>query len=158
MSRWEGSETLRRLLTVTAVVGVLLALGLSVTSAAGPPSPSFYVDGELYRTVGTPTDLPVNEVNAHSFDVIYQFFGVQPNNVAGAAPGDPGFNGGRWMVHGLTFDDYAAALAAYDANGSGDFDSDEEVEAALAGGLGGATDIGIVRVFECPVLEVPGRP
>jgi hypothetical protein len=127
-----------------------------VTSAKGPPGPSFYVDGQRYRTVGTPTDLPVNEHNAHSFDVIYQFFGVQPYNVAGAMPGDPGFNGGRWMVHGLMFADYAAALAAYDANGSGAFDSDEAVEAALAGGIGGATDIGIVRVFECPVIAVPG--
>ena len=149
---------MRRLLTVAAVVGGLLALGLMTTSAKGPPAPSFYVDGVLYRTVGTPTDLPVNGNNAHSFDVIYQFFGVQPFNVAEAAPGDPGYNGGRWMVHGLEFDDYAAALAAYDANGSGDFDSDEEVEAALAGGIGGATDIGVVKVFECPVIKVPGRP
>jgi hypothetical protein len=23
-----------------------------------------------------------------------------------AAPGDPGYNGGRWMVHGLEFADY----------------------------------------------------
>jgi hypothetical protein len=146
---------MRRILTVIAVVGALLALGISVASANGAPSPSFYVDGELYRTVGTPTDLPVNEHNTHSFDVIYQFFGVQPYNVAEAAPGDPDFNGGRWMVHGITFADYAAALAAYDANGSGAFDSDEEIEAALAGGVGGATDIGIVRVFECPVIKLP---
>ena len=135
-----------RALTVIAIVGALLALGVSAASAGGVTGPGFYVDGELYRTVGTPTDLPLNENNANSFDVIYQFFGVQLYNVATAAPGDPGFNGGRWMVHGLTFEDYDAALAAYDANGSGDFDSDEEIEAALAGGVGGATDIGVVKL------------
>ena len=34
---------------------------------------------------------------------------------------DPGFNGGRWRVHGLEFADYDAAVAAFDTNESGDF-------------------------------------
>lgn len=84
--------------------------------------------------------------------MIYEFFGLQPN-VATAAPGDPGYNGGRWAVHGLRFGDYQAAVATYDRNGSGDLDSDEEVVAALAGGA--ATDIGVVKWFECPVIPLP---
>lgn len=44
--------------------------------------------------------------------------GLQPN-VATAAPGDPGFNGGRWRVHALQFADHAAAVAQFEANGSG---------------------------------------
>jgi hypothetical protein len=40
-------------------------------------------------------------------------------NVATATPGDPGYNGGRWQVHGPQFANYAAAVAAYDTNGSG---------------------------------------
>ena len=107
--------------------------------------PAFYVDGQLYRTVNTPTDLSNTGAPASSFDTIYQFFGVQPFNVATAAPGDAGYNGGRWLVHGLEFDDYAAAVDAFDSNGSGDFDSDEEVAAALAAGA--ATDIGVVKSF-----------
>jgi hypothetical protein len=79
---------------------------------------------------------------------------VQPYNVATAAPGDAGYNGGRWRVHGLEFDDYAAAVDAFDSNGSGDFDSDEEVAAAVAAGA--ATDIGVVKSFVCPVIKVPG--
>jgi hypothetical protein len=58
-------------------------------------------------------------------------------------------------VHGLSFSNYAAALAAHDANGSGDLDSDEEVAAALASGA--ATDIGIVKMFVCPVIPLPAR-
>ena len=50
--------------------------------------------------------------------------------------------------------DYRSAVAAYDANGSGDFDSDAEVAAAVAGGA--ATDIGVIKSFECPVIHVPG--
>ncbi len=131
----------------------LAAVVLPATAAkAGVSGPAFYVDGELYRTVGTPTDLSRTGAPAHSFATIYQFFGLQPN-VATAAPGDPGFNGGRWMVHGLSFANHATAVAAHDANGSGDLDSDEEVAAALASGA--ATDIGIVKMFECPVIPVP---
>lgn len=120
----------------------------------GVTGPAFYVDGVLYRTVGTPTALPLS-APAASFETIYAFRGAQAHNVAIAAPGDPDFKGGRWMVHGLAFTDYAAALAKYDANASGDFDSDEEVDAALA--AGDAADVGVLKVFECPVIAVPSN-
>jgi hypothetical protein len=56
------------------------------------------------------------------------------------------------MVHGLTFTDYDAAVAAFDANDSGDLDSDEEVAAALVAGA--ATDIGVVKSFTCPAIKL----
>ena len=141
-----------RITTLTAALaasGVLAATALA--GAGGVSGPAFYVDGELYRTVATPTDLPANAPE-RSFDVIYEFFGLQ-TNVAEAAPGDPDYNGGRWLVHGLSFADYAGAVAAFDANGSGDFDSAEEVEAALAAGA--ATDLGVVKRFVCPAIKLP---
>lgn len=143
----------RRIATLTALAAAFAALAASALAAGagGVTGPAFYVDGQLYRTVATPTDLPAN-APAKSFDVIYEFFGVQ-TNVAEAAPGDRDYNGGRWMVHGLEFDDYAAAVAAFDANGSGDFDSAEEVEAALAAGA--ATDLGVVKRFVCPAIKLP---
>jgi len=134
-------------------VSVALAGPAGAAGSGGVTGPSFYVDGQLYRTVATPTDLSGTGAPASSFDIIYDFGSVQPN-VATAAPGDTGFNGGRWQVHGLQFTDYAAAVATFDANGSGDFDSDEEVEAALAAGA--ATDVGVVKSFECPVIAVSG--
>jgi hypothetical protein len=54
----------------------------------------------------------------------------------------------------LSFTNYSAALAAYDANHSGTFDSDEEIAAALSGGVGGAQDLGVVKSFECPVIPL----
>jgi hypothetical protein len=143
------------LLTLSASVAALLVVvGVATAGGAGGVTgPSFYVNGQLYRTVGTPTDLSRTGAPDSSFDTIYQFFGVQPYNVATAAPGDTGFNGGRWRVHGLTLANYSAAVAQFDANGSGDFDSAQEVRAAIAGGA--ATDIGIVKSFECPVLPIP---
>lgn len=141
--------------TVTGCALLLAGTGVAAAGGAGGATgPAFYVDGQLYRTVNTPTDLAGTGGPDSSFDTIYQFFGVQAFNVATAGPGDSGYNGGRWRVHGLQFSDYPAAVAAFDANHSGDFDSDEEVTAALDAGA--ATDIGVVTSFVCPVIKLPG--
>ena len=135
---------------VTAVVfaGAALAAG-----AGGVSGPAFYVDAQLYRTVGTPTDLSATGAPAHSFDTIYDFGGAQPN-VATAAPGDRGYNGGRWRVEVLGFPSgYAAAVASADTNASGSIDSDEELETAL--GAGTAIVAGSGPSFVCPVIPLP---
>jgi hypothetical protein len=142
---------LRRLLTLGALTAAAVAV-FAGTGSAGVTGPAFFVDGTLYRTVGTPTDLSGTGGPASSFDTIYNFGGLQPN-VATAAPGDPGYNGGRWRVHGLSFPSGYAAALAYDANGSGNLDSHDEVDAALAAGA--AVDVGVVKSFECPVIKVP---
>lgn len=102
----------RVLLTaVTAAASLLAFVGVAnAAGSGGVTGPSFNVDGTLYRTVGTPTDLSNTGAPDPSFDAIYQFFGIQPYNVATAAPGDPGYNGGRWRVHGLTFANYPSAV------------------------------------------------
>jgi hypothetical protein len=146
----------RLLVTLGALVAGLSAIAIvSANGAGGVTGPAFYVDGELYRTVGTPTDLSGTGAPDHSFDTIYDIAG-QPN-VAEAAPGMPGFNGGRWMVRPVAFNtDHPTTVSAHDSNGSGDLDSNEEVESALGdGGPAGATLGSVVRYFECPVIKVP---
>lgn len=142
---------MRRML-IGGVAAIAAAVLAGAAMAGGPPQPSFYVNGTLYRTVGTPTDFSRTGAPASSYDSIYQFFGAQTYNVAEAAPGDPGYNGGRWRVIGLSFPDYDAALAAHDSNGSGAFDSVAEVQAALADGS--AVSLGVVKSFECPVIRL----
>jgi hypothetical protein len=143
------------LLACVCTAALLAFAGVaSGAGAGGVTGPAFYVDGQLYRTVGTPTDLSNTGAPDSSFDTIYEFFGVQPHNVATAAPGDRGYNGGRWRVRGLRFADYDAAVAQFDTNGSGDFDGTAEVRAALTAGA--ATDVGVVKSFVCPVIPVPG--
>jgi len=146
-----------RLVTLAAVLvaSTLVAGSAFGAGAGGVTGPAFYVDGELYRTVGTPTDLSGTGAPAHSFDTIYDFGGSQPN-VATAAPGDRGYNGGRWRVQGLGFSmGYAAAVAVADANGSGDIDSDEELHAAFAAGKAHVAGAG--PQFVCPVIKIPGQ-
>src|SRR5215216_2936448 len=120
-------------------LAALTATGTALASGSGGVSgPAFYVDGTLYRTVATPTDLSSTGAPAHSFDTIYALAG-QPYNVATAAPGDRDYNGGRWMVHAVAYNtSWAATVAAHDENGSGDLDSEAEVLAAFADpGAGG---------------------
>src|SRR5918992_2567580 len=87
----------RTLIAIAATAAVVLLPGAAFGGVGGP---AFYVNGTVYRTVGTPTDFSGTGAPTHSFDTIYEFFGAQLN-VATAAPGDPGYNGGRWMGDGL---------------------------------------------------------
>lgn len=138
-----------------SLIVALTAASTAVAGSGGVTGPAFYVDGQLYRTVNTPTDLSHTGAPAHSFDTIYMLPG-QVFNVATAAPGDPGYNGGRWMVHLIAYNtSHAATVAAHDADGSGDLDSAAEVQAALAdSGPGGAVDTGVVKEFVCPVIKL----
>jgi len=66
-----------------------------MTAGIGPPGGTIYAFDQAYRVIATPTSLP----NRGPFDTIYVF----PNcptcaSVSEAAPGHPGYNGGRWRV------------------------------------------------------------
>lgn len=143
-------RTLRLAGAVCAALG--LGLALAGPADAGVTGPAFYVDGVMYRTVGTPTDLATTGAPTQSWDTIYTFDGAQPS-VATAAPGDLDYNGGRWMVHLLTFPSgYDAALSTGDLNGNGVIDSTAELEVALESG--DAIDAGVVRQFVCPAIPL----
>ena len=141
-------------ITATFLAAAGATLGLSATAqAAGVSGPAIYVDHVLYRTVATPTDLSRTGAPAQSWDTIYNFFGAQMS-VATAAPGDPGYNGGRWQVHKVsTPDGYPAALAAGDLDGNGVLDSADEIDASLASGA--LVDDGVVKYFVCTLNKVP---
>jgi hypothetical protein len=149
------SRSMRAQLIAGGVAGIAIGFSPVVVAPAlaGVAGPAFYVDGIAYRTVGTPTDLSHTQAPAHAWDVIYDFGGEQLN-VAGAAPGDDGYNGGRWQVHALGFPEgYASAVADGDSDGDGVLDSLAEVEAALA--AGSTVDGGVVKQFVCPVIPFP---
>ena len=136
-------------LTTGVVAATVLAGG---AASAGVSGPAFYVDHQLYRTVATPTDLSGTGAPAHAWDLIYDFGGAQLN-VATAAPGDPGYNGGRWQVHALSFPNgYSTALTVGDLDSDGVLDSTVEIAAAIAAGA--AVDTGVVKQFECPAIPL----
>jgi hypothetical protein len=133
---------MRRFLSGLGAAAFVLALSASVAAAGGPPALSFYVDGERYRTIATPTDLSGTGAPEHSFDRIYAL-GDGLINVAESKPGDRDFNGGRWMVLPVTWNTTPVQLT-----------SAEQVEAyAEAGWLTIGSDP--VSSFVCPVNRVP---
>jgi hypothetical protein len=138
-----------------AVVGTALVVGTvpaAALAAVGPPASSFFVNGTVYRTVGTPTDLTATGAPDHSFDTIYEFFGAQMN-VATAAPGDACYNGGRWIVQGLDWKTSYADAVAQHGGSNGVIDTNEEIAAVLADqDAGGATTSEVTR-FACPVIH-----
>jgi hypothetical protein len=146
---------MRRVLVMLAFAAVAVALAPATAGAGGVGGPAFYVDGAVYRTVGTPTDLSGTRAPDDTFDVLYDLGGAQLN-VAEAAPGDSDYNGGRWRVHAIAFrTSYATSLAAHDLNGNGVFDSEAEILSALADpGTTGASDLGVVQSFVCPVIRI----
>jgi hypothetical protein len=145
-------KAFRTAAAVLAAGGAAIAMSPSA-HAGGVSGPAIYVDHVLYRTVVTPTELSGTGAPAQSWDTIYNFFGAQ-RSVATAAPGDPGYNGGRWQVHKVsTPGGYAAALADGDLDGNGVLDSAAEVDAAMA--TGALVDDGIVKYFVCTLNKVP---
>ena len=123
--------------TGTALAVALIA---APVAAGGPPSVGFYVDGALYRTIATPTDLSGTGAPRHSFDTIYAL-GDGLINVAEAKPGDRDYNGGRWMVTAIEWHTAPTQLT-----------SAEEVLAAEA--AGDLSIGGVVKMFVCPVIKL----
>ncbi len=135
---------MHRVIALVGALGLVASLSVGTVAAGGPPSLAFYVDGTRYRTLGTPTDFTETGAPASSFDTIYAL-GNGLINVAEAAPGQPGFSGGRWMVLPVTWNTAPVQLT-----------SDEQVAWYAANGwISIATTP--VREFECPVIPVQGN-
>ncbi len=145
-------NTFRNIAVVASAAGAVLGL-TAPAQAAGVSGPAIYVNHVLYRTVATPTDLSGTGAPVQSWDTIYNFFGAQ-RSVATAAPGDQGYNGGRWQVHKVSSPrGYPEALNAGDLDSNGVLDSADEINAALASGA--LVDDGIVKYFVCTLNKVP---
>jgi hypothetical protein len=148
-----------RPILATAAAGALALGGVLIGAApanAGVTGPAFYVDGEQYRTVGTPTDLFGTGAPASSYQPLYAFPEGTQMNVSTAAPGDPGYRGGRWTVTEVLLPNgYEAAVDSGDLDGDGVLDSDEELWAAE--GAGDLVIGGVLRSFVCPVIPLPSN-
>lgn len=97
---------MRRLLllgVLTAIAaGMLSAPAMADGKSLGPPGGTIYAFDQAFRVIATPTSLP----NSGPTDTIYNFPNCQScESVSEAAPGHPGYNGGRWKVvdaYGIT--------------------------------------------------------
>jgi hypothetical protein len=128
---------MRSVVAVLAVVGALLMLapgGAGAETGKG----QLYLDGEVVGTVVNTASLP--DGGTDPFFMVTN--GVEGQlGIAGVGPGQPGYTGGDWAVHRVTFTVMPYLLT-----------SDEAVMAALAAG-----DVTVVRVptadFRCPITQ-----
>jgi hypothetical protein len=83
------------LMAAAVSVAVLAGPAMADGKSLGPPSGTIYAFDTAYRTVATPTSLP----GKGPTDTIYVFPDCPScASVSEAAPGTPGYNGGRWRV------------------------------------------------------------
>jgi hypothetical protein len=83
------------LLILASVIAVAVLAAPSMSAGLGPPGSTIYAFDQAYQTIATPTSLPDNG----PFDTIYTFPDCSScASVSEAAPGHPGYNGGRWRV------------------------------------------------------------
>lgn len=132
---------LRRLATALAATALLTSVAAASAFAGSAPHIGFYADGTLWRTEGTTTDFTNTGAPTSSFEAIYAL-GNGLINVAAAAPGDPGFRGGRWMVLPVTWNTTPVQLT-----------SGDQVQAYASAGLLTIASTP-VKEFECPVIPI----
>jgi hypothetical protein len=106
------------MLAAVIAAAVVAIPATAAGNSLGPPSGTIYAFDQAFRTVATPTSLPDRGPN----DIIYVFPDCATcASVSEAAPGHPGYNGGRWKVvaaHGITSqltnaDDVVAAASSF---------------------------------------------
>jgi hypothetical protein len=92
----------RSLLVSAAALPLALGVGIPLAHAdsdnARAGFGSLYYEDMTVRTVLTPTAMPGRGV-----DAIYAFPGMEQRAVTSVAPGDPGYHGGRWAVHTVSW-------------------------------------------------------
>lgn len=154
---------LRRTVLRTGAAATALAIGAG-TAVAAPGKPAFtdqiYGDGETWGTKGATTLPAPTDDNAQSFDPLV-FIARDATSppvqlpVSEAAPGNPAYNGGRWISMTATIEDMSHDF------GTSPLTSYSEVLTAISNDLlnplvPGAPVIGGSKLrpdyFECPLL------
>ncbi len=105
----------KKMLAITLALALLIITVIPAFAAGPNFGPAIYADGVAWGTKGN-ADLPApNDHNRQSFDGLYKFTnGVEGQlAVAEAAPGNPAYNGGRWIEYFVTFNGDPELVTSY---------------------------------------------
>lgn len=136
---------MKKKLLALAFVVALLVVAVVPAFADGPNfGEAIFADDETWGTKGT-ADLPApNENNRQAFDGLFKFPGGEIEGqlpVAEAAPGNPNYNGGRWIEYNVTWIGTPELVTSY-----------AQLHALLEAGDVTITETG--AYFQCPLLPV----
>lgn len=132
----------KKVLTLVFALTLLIVAAIPAFAAGPNFGAAIYADGETWGTKGT-TDLPApNENNRQSFDGLFKFPGGEIEGqlaVAEAAPGNPNYNGGRWIEYNVTWIGTPELVTSY-----------AQLHALAQSGAVIITETG--KYFQCPLL------
>jgi hypothetical protein len=139
----------KKLLALTIAL-VLLFVAAIPAFAAGPNfGPAIYADGVAWGTKGNPALPAPTANNRQSFDGLYKLVDNEGNllqlPVAEAAPGNPAYNGGRWIEYFVTWNEGYTPP-------SEPITSFEELDGYIQSGAVSVEESG--NYFQCPLLPV----
>lgn len=124
---------------VTLVVAISLIFAVPAFAEGPTFGPAIYADDEIWSTKGT-ADLPApTDDNEQSFDGLFKIPGQMP--VAEAAPGNPDYDGGRWIEYNVTWVGTPELVTSY-----------AQLQALLDAGMVTIEETG--AYFQCPLLPV----
>ncbi len=133
----------KKVLALVLVLVLLLIATVPAFAAAPNFGPALYADDETWGTKGT-TSLPApNDNNRQSFDGLFVIMnGVSGQlPVAEAAPGNPDYNGGRWIEYHVQFVGTPELVTSY-----------AQLHALAMASQVTITETGVY--FQCPLLPV----
>ena len=130
---------MKKKLFVLVAAMVLLLTAVAPTLAAPPPKGTLYYDGGTVRTIVPAA--PLNQPGNDNFYAVTNGDVADQFGIAGVAPGDPTYNGGKWAFHAVEWNNPADATV---------LTSEAAVLAAEAEGLVTVTRIE-ANDFKCPV-------
>jgi hypothetical protein len=124
---------------------LILSLAVTIPAFAAAPdfSPGIYADDQVFGTKGN-ADLPApNANNVQSFDPLIKFTNGVADQlpVAEAGPGNPAYNGGRWIEKFATWNTTPVLLTSY-------------ADVLEQESLGNLTIVESGVYFQCPLLPV----
>ena len=158
-------KTLKHIITrpiaLTVVAGIALSTSVLTTALAGPATRvagALWAHDSLYDTVLTDTAFVSPPVQ--STDALY-FFGMSglegQRSVSEAAPGDRGYNGGRWRIMVVRFTETGARVHDADGDGGVDFELTNAEDVLHQQTLGHLVIEPTAISFECPMLPRRNR-
>ena len=105
----------KKMLAITLALALLIITVIPAFAAGPNFGQAIYADGVAWGTKGNGNLPAPNDNNRQSFDGLYKF----TNGVAGqlavaeAAPGNPAYNGGRWIEYSVTFNGDPELVTSY---------------------------------------------
>ena len=131
----------------------LIAPSSSFAQRAHKVENAIWASGDIYGTVLTSATFRAPP--PHSTDTLYDFgmSGLMGQRaVASGAPGDDGYNGGRWNVMLVSFTVAGLAVHDPDADGTADFELTSEAAVMEHYMLGHIDIMSRNFYFECPLI------